>query len=100
MVAHASAAVPAGSLRIHSTAPDDSAGFLFEDEQAPGVMRFMRYDKAGVLPNVAYRTPDGRVVLIVTNTSSSAQRVKIQYNGQFADVSLPAGAVGTYTWTL
>ena len=100
VVAHASAAVPAGSLRIRSTAPDDPAGFLFEDEQAPGVMRFLRYDHAGVLPNVAYRTPDGRVVLIVTNTSSSAQRVKIQYNGQFADVRLPAGAVGTYAWTL
>jgi glucosylceramidase len=100
VVAHASAAVPAGSLRIRSTAPDDPAGFLFEDEQGPGVMRFMKYDRAGVLPNVAFRTPDGRVVLVVTNTSSSAQRVKIQYNGQFVDVQLPAGAVGTYEWIL
>ena len=100
VVAHASAAVPAGSARIRSTAPDDPAAFLFEDEQAPGVMRVMRYDRADVLPNVAFRTPDGRVVLIVANTSSSARQVKIQYNGQFADVRLPAGAVGTYEWTL
>lgn len=100
VVAHASAAVPVGSLRIRSTAPDDPAGFLFEDEQGPGVMRFIKYDRAGVLPNVAFRTPDGRVVLIVTNTSSAAQRVKIQNNGQFADVQLPAGAVGTYEWSL
>jgi hypothetical protein len=40
------------------------------------------------------------VVLVVANTSSTRQRVKIQYNGQFADVTLPAGAVGTYAWTL
>ncbi len=100
VVAHASAAVSAGSLRIHSTDPSDPAGFLFEDEQAPGAMRYMRYDRAGVLPNVAFRTPDGRVVLIVANTSSSAQRVKIQYDGSFATVTLPSGAVGTYEWTL
>ena len=100
VVAHASALVPKGSFRIHSTAPDDPAGFLFEDEQAPGAMRLMRYDRAGVLPNVAFRTPDGRVVLVVANTSSSVQRVKIQYNGQFATVTLPSGAVGTYEWAL
>lgn len=99
VVAHASARVPMGSFRIRSTAPSDPALFLFEDEQAPGTMRLMRYDASGVLPNVAFRTPDGRIVLIVANTVSSAQRVKIQYNGQFADVSLPAGAVGTYEWT-
>ena len=98
VVAHASAAVPAGSVRIRSTAPDDPAAFLFEDEQAPGVMRVMRYDRAGVLPNVAFRTPDGGVVLLVANITSSDKRVKIQYDGQFADVFLPAGSVGTYQW--
>ena len=100
VVAHASAAVPAGSVRIRSTAPEDPASFLFEDEQDPDVKRLMRYDRSGVLPNVAFKTPDGRIVLIVTNTSSRGQRVKIQYNGQFADVFLAAGAVGTYQWKI
>ena len=100
VVKHASAAVPAGSLRIRSTAPDDSAVVMCEDEQAPGVMRMLKYDRAGVLPNVAYRTPDGRVVLIVANTASTFQRVKIQYDGQTVSVPLPAGAVGTYEWTI
>ena len=63
-------------------------------------MRLMRYEHSGVLPNVAFKTPDGRVVLIVTNTSSRGQRVKIQFNGQFADTFLPAGAVGTYQWKI
>ena len=100
VVAHASAAVPAGSVRVRSTAPEDPASFLFEDEQNPDVMRLMRYEHSGVLPNVAFKTPDGRVVLIVTNTSSRGQRVKIQFNGQFADTFLPAGAVGTYQWKI
>lgn len=100
VVAHASAAVPAGSVRIRSTAPEDPASFLFEDEQAPGVMRLMRYDHSGVLPNVAFRTPDGRIVLIVSNTSSKQCQIKIQYKGEFADVYLPAGAVGTYQWKI
>lgn len=98
VVAHASENVPKGSVRINSTDTADPAGFLFEDEQAPGVMRFMPYTKAGVLPNVAFRTPDGRIVLIVANTASDNQRVTIQYHGEFAAVNLPAGAVGTYTW--
>jgi glucosylceramidase len=97
-VAHASENVPKGSVRINSTDTADPAGFLFEDEQGPGVMRFMPYTKAGVLPNVAFRTPDGRVVLIVANTASDNQRVTIQYHGEFAAVNLPSGAVGTYTW--
>lgn len=100
VVAHASEAVPSGSWRIHSTDTSDPAAFLFEDEQAPGVMRFMPYTQSGVLPNVAFRTPDGRVVLIVSNTSDTFQRVTIQYDGQFATVSLPSGAVGTYSWSL
>lgn len=100
VVAHASENVPRGSVRINSTDTADSAAFLFEDEQAPGVMRYMQYDKAGVLPNVAFRTPDGRVVLIVANTASDNQRVTIQYHGEFAAVNLPSGSVGTYTWKL
>lgn len=100
VVAHASEAVPTGSERIRSTAPSDPAAFLFEDEQAPGVMRMMTYSEAGVLPNVAFRTPDGRAVLIVANLLDERQRVTIQYDGQFAAVSLEPGAVGTYTWTL
>ena len=100
VVAHASELVPRGSVRINSTDPADPAAFLFEDEQAPGVMRFMPYTRAGVLPNVAFRTPDGQIVLIVANTLGEHQRVTIQQGGEFAAVTLPAGAVGTYIWKL
>lgn len=100
VVAHASEAVPQGSVRIHSTAPSDPISLLFEDEQMPGVMRLMTYAESGVLPNVAFRTPDGKVAVIVANTSSSPRTVTFQYRGQFAQTSLPAGAVGTYVWDM
>lgn len=100
VVAHASEAVPQGSVRIHSTAPSDPISLLFEDEQMPGVMRLMTYAESGVLPNVAFRTPDGKVAVIVANTSSSPRSVTFQYRGRFAQASLPAGAVGTYVWDM
>ena len=98
--AHASATIPRGSVRINSTAPEDPAYAMSEDEQAPGVMRMNSYDRSGVLPNVAFRTPDGRVVLIVSNTTSSRQRFTVQYEGQYCTLVLESGAVGTYSWPL
>lgn len=97
-IAHASAFVPSGSLRIASTAPEDPAMMLSEDEPHPEVIRVNHYDRSGVLPNVAYSTPDGRLVLIVSNTSSSAVTFNVQYNGMYAPFTLESGAVGTYIW--
>lgn len=97
-VAHASFAVPKGSYRISSTSPQDEMSFMFEDEQNPGIMRNITYSHAGVLPNVAFSTPDGKTVLIVANTRSVKQTVTVQYNGRYADLSLEAGAVGTFIW--
>jgi glucosylceramidase len=50
------------------------------------------------LPNVAFKTPEGRIVLIVANDTWSANSFKIQYKGQFARIQLKPGAVGTYVW--
>lgn len=97
-IAHASAFVPSGSLRIASTAPEDPAMMLSEDEQHPGVIRVNHYDRSNVLPNVAYSTPDGRLVLIVSNTTSAAVTFNIQHNGRYAPFTLESGAVGTYIW--
>ena len=51
-----------------------------------------------VLPNVAFKTPEGRIVLIVANDTWSVSTFNIQYRGQFASVQLRPGAVGTYVW--
>jgi glucosylceramidase len=73
IVAHASKFVPAGSVRISSAMISN-------------------------LPNVAFKTPDGRKVLIVLNNSNSIQSFNISYKGLKAATSLVNGAVATYVW--
>ena len=44
---------------------------LGEDEQRPKVYRAQITEHADVAPNAAFRTPDGKIVLIVANDSWS-----------------------------
>lgn len=73
VIAHAAKFVRPGSLRIHS-------------------------DEAASLPNVAFRTPEGLIVLIVLNGGETPQSFNIAWQGQTAAATLPAGAVATYVW--
>jgi glucosylceramidase len=73
IVAHASKFVPAGSVRI-------SSGLVAN------------------LPNVAFKTPTGKKVLIVLNDNTSAFGFNIRYKGKWVAASLDAGAVATYIW--
>lgn len=73
IVAHASKFVPAGSVRIASN--------LLAD-----------------LPNVAFKTPEGRKVLIVLNNSNSSKTFSIGFKGKHAAALLVSGAVATYVW--
>lgn len=73
IIAHAAKFVPAGSVRISSPILPN-------------------------LPNVAFKTPDGRKVLIVLNNSNSIQSFNIGYKGLKAATSLVNGAVATYVW--
>ncbi len=73
IVAHLSRFVPPGSVRIGSSVAIN-------------------------LPNVAFKTPDGKKVLVVVNEGTTAQGFNITYKGKKAFTSLVAGAVGTYTW--
>lgn len=98
-LAQVSAFVPAGSHRISSTGPHDPSTILFEDEQAPGVMRAVHYPHSNVLPNVAFETPDGRIVLVVANTTSSHTDFWVRYHGKYINVPLASGNVVTLSWT-
>ena len=74
IIAHVAKFVRPGSVRIASTANSS-------------------------LPNAAFQTPDGKRVLIVLNTNTSASvTFNIQFNGQAVSPTLPAGAVGTFVW--
>ena len=61
----------------------------------PGSVRIASNELAG-LPNVAFRTPDGRTVLIVLNESGSTQRFGVKHNGQQFTPTLQRGAVATF----
>jgi glucosylceramidase len=97
-IAHASRFVRPGSVRIGSTSRGDQTVALTEDEERPGVKRVTVIENTQVLPNVAFRTPEGKIVLIVANDTSSVSSFGVQYDGQFANIRLNPGSVGTYVW--
>ncbi len=72
-IAHASKFVRPGSVRIDSTASD-------------------------TLPNVAFKTPGGKKVLIVVNAAQTPQTFNIRERGKLAPATLTAGGVATYVW--
>jgi glucosylceramidase len=63
----------------------------------PGSVRIASGNIAN-LPNVAFKTPQGKKVLIVLNDSSTSQKFNIQFNDMIATSELAGGAVGTYVW--
>ncbi|MDX9948287.1 MAG: glycoside hydrolase family 30 beta sandwich domain-containing protein [Bacteroidales bacterium] len=97
-IAHASKFVRPGSVRIASTDRGDKTVALYEDEQRPGAFRAALIENTIVLPNVAFKTPEGRIVLIIVNDTFSTGSFTVQYKGRFATISLPPGAAGTYIW--
>ncbi len=70
IIAHASKFVRPGSVRIESS---EVTGF----------------------PNVAFKNPEGEIVLIVLNDTSTSQEVSISVDDNTYSVSLFAGSVGT-----
>jgi glucosylceramidase len=97
-IAHASKFVRPGSVRIGSTNRGDQTVGLTEDEERPGMKRMAVVENAAVLPNVAFRSPTGEIVLIVANDTQSVGSFSVQYDGQVATIRLNPGAVGTYVW--
>jgi len=63
----------------------------------PGSVR-LASNNAGQLYNAAFRTPDGKKVLLVLNESSNWESFNISCNGRWIVTSLSPGAVGTFIW--
>jgi glucosylceramidase len=74
VMAHAAKFVRPGSVRVESNVVDR-------------------------LPNVAFRTREGRKVLIVLNEGATPRTFAIQDGRERMTSTLPAGAVGTLVWT-
>ncbi|HEX2967460.1 MAG TPA: glycoside hydrolase family 30 beta sandwich domain-containing protein [Bacteroidales bacterium] len=98
VVAHASKFVEPGSVRIASTQAGDMLVNLTTDEERREVVRVSTLNNYDVLPNVAFKTPEGKTVLIVANDSFNTSSFRIQYRGLYASVKLEPGSVGTYIW--
>jgi glucosylceramidase len=79
VLGHASKFVPQGSVRIDSNSPVGNSNM-------------------GTLPNVAFKTPEGKEVLIVSNPGDTPQNFAVRYKGKAFSTSLGAGSVGTYVW--
>ncbi|GAA3623859.1 ricin-type beta-trefoil lectin domain protein [Lentzea roselyniae] len=64
----------------------------------PGAVRVdsTGYGEGGI-QNVAFRNPDGRIVLVALN-SGGQQSFRVSYAGQTFGYTLPAGAMATFTW--
>ncbi len=63
----------------------------------PGSVRIASNSPA-TLPNVAFKAPGGKTVLIVVNNAKSPQVFHVQYHGKFFQTSFKEGAVGTFVW--
>jgi glucosylceramidase len=50
------------------------------------------------LASVAFLTPEGKVVLVVSNTGNFPKSFAVKYHGKFFQTALPAESVGTYAW--
>ncbi len=73
VVQHFSQFVPPGSVRVGSS----------EMEQ---------------LASVAFLTPEGKVVLVISNTGNFPKPFAVKYHGKVLQTALPAESVGTYVW--
>jgi len=60
----------------------------------PGSVRISSNEQNG-LPNVAFKTPDDRLVLIVLNDTDGSKKVELSIDGDYFSISLNSGAVTT-----
>jgi glucosylceramidase len=75
IIAHAAKFIRPGSFRVFSNTSSD-------------------------LPNVAFKTSMGEIVIIVLNNSNSEKSFNIITDENKVNTVLPAGAVGTYFWQI
>jgi O-glycosyl hydrolase len=50
------------------------------------------------LSTSAFLTPEGKVVLVVSNTGNFARTFHIAYHGSSLTTTQPSESVGTYVW--
>jgi len=69
--------IPRGAVRVESDTPEGKRLFS----------------------NAAFRTPGGKMVLVVANAERNHTAFSVRCGEQAFDAALPAGTVATYVWT-
>ena len=65
----------------------------------PGAVRIASDEPAGTkLKDVAFRNPNGTVVLYALNAGTKGQEVRIGYHDKAVSTTIPAGSVATFIW--
>lgn len=65
----------------------------------PGAVRIASDEPAGTeLKDVAFRNPNGSILLYVLNGGDFSQMVRIGFHGKNISTTLPAGAVASFLW--
>ena len=75
VIAHASKFIPPGSVRVYSSSTSS-------------------------LPNVAFITPEDKIVTVVLNDSNDKVIFNITLENNYMHSTLNAGAIGTYIWKI
>jgi glucosylceramidase len=74
IIAHVSKFVPTGSVVIVSNIPNSN------------------------FPNVSFKTPEGKKVLVLLNNWATEEKVNIKYQNRIAVATLPGSSVVTFIW--
>ncbi len=64
-----------------------------------GAVRIASDEPTGAeIKDVAFRNPDGEIVLYVLNPGKSAQPLQVKFQAKTVSTELPAGSITTFTW--
>lgn len=90
-----------GAITIAGTAVTKNVAYYIIGHASkfvnPGSVRIAS-NQDNNIQNVAFKTPEGKIVLIAMNNGDNDQTFNIGYKGKIVATTLPAGAAGTYTW--
>ncbi|MFC5281937.1 glycoside hydrolase family 30 protein [Pedobacter alpinus] len=89
-----------GAITVNSTVKKNTAYYIIAHASKfvrPGSVRIASNQMTD-LPNVAFKTPDGKKVLIVLNKSGINQNFNIKFKDKAVSTSLKVGSVATYVW--
>ena len=90
-----------GALTIQGSAYTKNVSYYIIGQMSkfvPTASKVIKSVSPGNVNQVAFKTPDGKRVLVVMNEGNIALKFSIKWNGTFATAELPGGTVATYVW--